>query len=193
VFGALTRSATPWPSSVQRPLPADQLSVPAQQGLRADQEGPRGRARKDAAEGAEQQAVGGLEARSMDLPFEDTELLTEGENLDLERGLALAAEDEQIDQEADDGVDEAEDHEVGSRRSGRTRCKLRYGFGWLATLTPETRLLLAASCPSFARTLVPSTAWGLKTSLPRWISRSRVKPADASARFRDEVKRWRGS
>ena len=50
----------------------------------------------------------------MDLAFEDPELLTEGENLDLERGLALAAEDEQIDQEADDGVDEAEDHEVGS-------------------------------------------------------------------------------
>jgi hypothetical protein len=113
-FGALTRSAAPWPSSVQRPLPADQLSVPAKQGLRADQEGPPGRARKDAAEGAEQQAVGGLEARSMDLAFEDTELVTEGENLDLERGLALPAEAEQIDQEADDGVREAEDHEVGS-------------------------------------------------------------------------------
>jgi hypothetical protein len=50
----------------------------------------------------------------MDLAFEDTELLTEGESLDLERGLALAAEDEQIDQEAHDAVDEAEDHEVGS-------------------------------------------------------------------------------
>jgi hypothetical protein len=36
----------------------------------------------------------------MDLAFEDTELLTEGENLDLERGLALAEENEQIGQEA---------------------------------------------------------------------------------------------
>jgi hypothetical protein len=50
----------------------------------------------------------------MDRAFEDPELVTEGDNLDLERGLAHPAEDERIDQEVDDGVDEAEDHEVGS-------------------------------------------------------------------------------
>jgi hypothetical protein len=33
-LGALTRSAARWPSSVERPLAADQLSVPAQQGFR---------------------------------------------------------------------------------------------------------------------------------------------------------------
>jgi hypothetical protein len=37
--------------------------------------------------------------------------VTEGENLDLERGLALPAADEQIEEGADEGVDEAEDHD----------------------------------------------------------------------------------
>jgi hypothetical protein len=49
------------------------------------QEGPPGRAREEAAEGAEQQAVAGLEAGSTDLAFEDAELVAEGEDLDLER------------------------------------------------------------------------------------------------------------
>src|SRR5215471_20713125 len=57
------------------PPPADQLSVPAQQRLRADQEGPPGRTRKHAAEGAEEQAVGRLEAGQMDMAFEDAELV----------------------------------------------------------------------------------------------------------------------
>jgi hypothetical protein len=50
----------------------------------------------------------------MDLTFEDPELVTEGENLDLERGLALPAEDEEVEQGADDGVDEGQDHRLGS-------------------------------------------------------------------------------
>ena len=58
--------------------------------------------------------VGGVEARPMDLPFEDAELVTEGENLDLERGPGFPAADEQIEEGADEAVDEAEDHEVGS-------------------------------------------------------------------------------
>jgi hypothetical protein len=58
--------------------------VPAQQRIRADQEGPPGPTREEPAEGAEEQAVGGSVAGPMDLAFEDAELVAEGENLDLE-------------------------------------------------------------------------------------------------------------
>ncbi len=38
----------------------------------------------------------------MDLAFEDAELVAEGENLDLERGFGLPAEDKEVEQGADD-------------------------------------------------------------------------------------------
>ncbi len=76
--------------------------MPAQQRLRADQEGPPGRTREEAAEGAEEQAVGRLEAGPMDLAFKDTELVAEGQNLDLECGFGLPAEDKEVEQRVDD-------------------------------------------------------------------------------------------
>ena len=88
--------------------------MPAQQPLRADQEGPPGRTRENPAESAEEQAVGRLEAGPMDLAFEDAELVAEGENLDLKCGFRLPAEDKEIEQRADDGVEEAQDHGQGS-------------------------------------------------------------------------------
>jgi hypothetical protein len=98
--------------------------VPAQQRLRADQEGPPRRAREEAAESAEQQTVAGLEAGSTDLAFEDTELVAKGEDLDLEGGFGLPAEDEEFEQGADDGVEETQEHGV---RSWRARSA---GAGW---------------------------------------------------------------
>lgn len=38
----------------------------------------------------------------MDLAFEDTELVAEGENLDLERGFGLPAEEKEVEQGADE-------------------------------------------------------------------------------------------
>lgn len=64
--------------------------------LRTYQEGPPCRARKEPAESAEEQSVGGSEAGPMDLAFEDVELVAECENLDLEGGLGLPAADEEI-------------------------------------------------------------------------------------------------
>jgi hypothetical protein len=46
----------------------------------------------------------------MDLAFEDAELVAEGENLDLECGFGLSAEDKEIEQRADDGVKQAQGH-----------------------------------------------------------------------------------
>ena len=60
------------------------------------------------------QPVGGLEAGSTDLTFEDAELVAEGEHLDLERGVGLPAEDQEVEQGADDRVEETQDHGSGS-------------------------------------------------------------------------------
>jgi len=50
----------------------------------------------------------------MDLAFADAELVTEGENLDLKCGMGLPAEDKEVEQQADDGVEEAQYHGQGS-------------------------------------------------------------------------------
>jgi hypothetical protein len=70
---------------------------------------------EEAAEGAEKQAIGRSEARSMDLAFEDAELVTKGENLGPDGAVGLAAEDEEVEEGPDEGVEEPEDH--GSRGS----------------------------------------------------------------------------
>src|SRR5262249_51820938 len=122
-LGARPGSPAPWSPGIERPLPTDQLSVPAQQCLRADQEGSPGRTRKHAAEGAQKQTVSWLEAGPMDLAFEDAELVAEGENLDLKCGIGLVAVDKEVEQEADDGVEKAQDHRQGSWRPGRSGCR----------------------------------------------------------------------
>jgi hypothetical protein len=86
--GVLAGLVAGWPASVECPLPADQAAVPAQQRLRADQEGPPGRTGQETTEGGEDQPVAVPEARSTELALKDAELMAEGENLDLESGLA---------------------------------------------------------------------------------------------------------
>jgi hypothetical protein len=54
-----------------------------------------------------------LEARSTDLALEDAELMAEGEDLDLEGGIALQANEKEVDQGADEGVEEIQDHGLG--------------------------------------------------------------------------------
>ncbi len=57
--------------------------MPAEEGLRADEQSGPGWARQNPAQDSEQEAVGGLPARAADLAFEDTELVTEGQDLGL--------------------------------------------------------------------------------------------------------------
>lgn len=47
------------------------------------------------------------------------ELVVECENLDLKCGLSLPAEDKEIEQGADDGVEDAQDHGAGIMATGR--------------------------------------------------------------------------
>ena len=62
-------------SSVSGPLAPDQLSVPAEQRLRAGLQRFPIRPGQDAADGSQQEAVGRLPAWWADLPLEDTELV----------------------------------------------------------------------------------------------------------------------
>ena len=60
-----------------------------------------------------------MQAGPADLAFEDAELMAECKNLDLERGIGLPGEDEEIEQAADDRVEDIQNHGVGSCRTCR--------------------------------------------------------------------------
>ncbi len=79
----------------------------------------------------------------MDLAFEDADLVAEGENLDLECGFLLSAEDKEIEQRANDGVKQAQDHGRGSWRLGRGecwRCRCRGDHRGQSTFLNSTRI-----------------------------------------------------
>jgi len=68
-------------ASISRPLATDKLAMPAEEGLRADQQSGPGWARQGPAQSGEQETVGWLPARAADLAFKNPELLTEGKHL----------------------------------------------------------------------------------------------------------------
>jgi hypothetical protein len=78
--------------------------MPAEEGLGAGQEGEPGRPREDAAGGGEEDAIGRLPAWTAGLAFEDAELVAEGEDLSAESGVGVTADDQDLEQEADDGL-----------------------------------------------------------------------------------------
>jgi hypothetical protein len=75
--------------SVSRPLPADELPVPAEQRLGADEQPRPGRTGQDAAQGREQNRR--LPARAPDLAFEYAELMAKGQDVGLELELRSPA------------------------------------------------------------------------------------------------------
>jgi hypothetical protein len=93
-----------------------------------DEEGAPGGAWKETAESGEDLAIGGPEAGTADLALKDAELVTEGENLDAERVVRLAALDENIEEEANQGVEDSEEHGGDRDRAvGRMACHLGLG------------------------------------------------------------------
>jgi hypothetical protein len=88
--------------------------VPAEQRLGADEQRRPGRPRQDSAQGREQKAVDGLPARTTDLAFEYAELMAEGQDLGLEPKFRLAASEEGVEEEADQGVEEGAEHGRGA-------------------------------------------------------------------------------
>ena len=93
-------------AAVGCPLAADEIAVPAEQSLGAGQEGEPIRPRGDAAGGGEEDAIGLLPAWTANLAFENAELMAEGEDLGTEPGVGMAADDQNLEEEADDRVGE---------------------------------------------------------------------------------------
>ncbi len=85
------------------PLSTDQLPVPAEDGLRADQVGCPGWSRQPVAERCQEQAISGLPARTLGLALEDANLMAEKEYLGLEARLGAAADEKEIEEQAGRG------------------------------------------------------------------------------------------
>ncbi len=109
-LSAVARPPSQWSPSIERPLVAHELAMPAEQSLRGNKKGGPSRPRKDPAQGGEEQTVTRLKVRPVELAFEDAELMAEGQNLDPELGLGLPALDEELEEESDEAVQEGKTH-----------------------------------------------------------------------------------
>ena len=102
-FAPGERSLSARSSGVGGPFAADQLAMPPEQRRRPGQERSPGRPGHSSADGGEEEAVAGTPAESVDLTFEPSKLLAEGENLSAEPGV-WPVDEEDLQQEADHGV-----------------------------------------------------------------------------------------
>jgi hypothetical protein len=82
--------------------------VPAKDGGRLHQE--QGTGRQLAAERSQDQAVRRPPARASSGASEDEQLLAEGEKFEIAIGGGAAAKDEEVDQQAEDGIEEGQQH-----------------------------------------------------------------------------------
>ena len=92
-------------------------AVPAEQGLRAGQQGAPCRSRQAPADGGEEDAIGWSPAGTGNLAFEHAELVAESEDLGAESGVRAAADDQELEQETDGGVGEGAEHNPGASQS----------------------------------------------------------------------------
>jgi len=86
----------------------DQRPVPAKDGGRLHQE--QGPGRELAAQGSQDQAVGRPPARSRRRAPKDEQLLAEDEKFEIAIGGGAAAKDEELDQQAKEGMEEGQQH-----------------------------------------------------------------------------------
>jgi hypothetical protein len=128
-FAPGNRSLAARSSPMGGPLAADQLAMPPEQELGAGQERSPGWPRQDGAERGQEESVGGLPAGSTGLSLQHAKLVTECQDLGAEPGVRLASEDQDLEQEADDGVEEGIEHDRGASQSSRIWTRRR----------PETR------------------------------------------------------
>jgi hypothetical protein len=92
----------------------EEFAMPAEKGLGADEQGGPGWPWEDSAQGGEEEPVARLPARAADLALENGELVTESEDLSTEPELGLATNQQEVEQEADQGVEEGEGHDGGA-------------------------------------------------------------------------------
>jgi len=86
----------------------DQRPVPAEDGGRLHQEQSPGR--QLAAEGSQDQAIGNPPAGAASAASEDKQLLAEDEEFEIAIGGWAATEDEEVDQQAEESIEEGQQH-----------------------------------------------------------------------------------
>ncbi len=111
------RSAGTAATAKRCPATMDQRPVPAENCGRLNHE--QGTGRQLAAEGSQDQAIGHPPARAPSSASEDEQLLAEDEEFEIAIGSRAATEDEEIDQQAKEGI------EKGGERT-YLRCKQRH-------------------------------------------------------------------
>ena len=101
-------------SPVGGPLAVDQLPMPAQQRLRAGQQCSLCRPGQHTADSSQQQTISGLPARAPDLAFEYPKLVAQRQHLGAKLGVTTTADDQDFDQQTEQVVGEAVEHDRGS-------------------------------------------------------------------------------
>lgn len=119
-------------SAIGGPLAADKFAMPAQQRLGAGQERSPGWPGQDAADRGQEETIRGLPAWPADLPLEHPKLVTQSQDFGAQPGVGPAVDDQDLQEEADDGVEEGVEHDRGA--SQRPLC----GRG-PASIRPQTR------------------------------------------------------
>ena len=133
---------TTWATAEGSPFAADQLAVPAEDGLRPDQEGCPGRSRQPAAERGQEQAITGLPPWTSDLALKNAKLMTEQEYLRLELGRRPVAYVERIEEQAEEAVEEGQEHDPASSQArARRPTGYRSDFAAPHTTTVSARAL----------------------------------------------------
>jgi hypothetical protein len=110
-FVAKRRPARSSLCSPPSPFPSGQFPVPTQEGVGGDEEAPPLRPRETTAESSEDRSVGGpVPDMSVDLPFEDSHLVSEHHDLDVLVRSAPLGRDDEAEEPAEPEVKEGEDH-----------------------------------------------------------------------------------
>ena len=93
-----------------RPLPSDQLAVPAEHRFRLDQQGgPRG-PWEPARQGGEDETIGLAPADNLHLAFDDADLVAQHQQLSLICGVVAEGREGEVDKESEAGVEDEGEH-----------------------------------------------------------------------------------
>ena len=117
-LGDQTGASTPGTAGEHRPPAPDEIAMPAQERLRADQERDPDRARQASAETGERQTISRPPARPLDLALEDTQLVSEDQELQPEVGVGPLAVDEGVEEQTEGGIEDREKHGQASWQVG---------------------------------------------------------------------------
>jgi hypothetical protein len=92
------------------PLAADQIAVPAEQGLRTGQQANQLDRGEEPTEGGEYETIARLPGWLAELPLEDAELMAQHKHLSSELRLGAVADEENVSEEANERISKAQEH-----------------------------------------------------------------------------------